>query len=350
MRRLAFAIFAALITAPVAGQNSPQAPAAAQFIPSEASDVVSKLADALDSDFVDPEAGHQYSAMLRKKLAAGGYSNFADSKAFATAVTADLQAVHKDAHLRLLAPATGKSGERKSAMIPPEDSTILASGWLAPGVAYISFSAFYGNDKTLAALKAFLDQARGAKTLIIDARQHRGGGLWEMDVLFPELFAAKTGLLDMDTREAVFKAMGDAFEDEPTVTTIAGPASVVRQRHYAVPAANPGLADAKVYILTSAKTASAAEHMTLALKRTHRATIVGETTRGAGNYGHPADLGHGYSAFIPVGRTFDPDTGLGWEATGVAPDVAVPADKALDKALELAGVAKTSADALASLR
>jgi enoyl-CoA hydratase/carnithine racemase len=49
-----------------------------------------------------------------------------------------------------------------------------------------------------------------------------------------------------------------------------------------------------------------------------------------------APMGNGYAAFIPVGRTFDPDTGESWEGTGVKPDVAVPADKALDEALKLA--------------
>nr|QQZ49553.1 hypothetical protein JKL49_21835 [Phenylobacterium glaciei] len=34
-----------------------------------------------------------------------------------------------------------------------------------------------------------------------------------------------------------------------------------------------------VYYLTSRRSASAAEHLALAFKRTHRATLVGETTR-----------------------------------------------------------------------
>ena len=61
-------------------------------------------------------------------------------------------------------------------------------------------------------------------------------------------------------------------------------------------------------------------------------------------------MGAGYAAFVPVGRTFDPDTGQSWEGTGVAPDVAVPADKALDEALKLAGVKVSGEAALASLK
>src|SRR5436305_11847446 len=51
----------------------------------------------------------------------------------------------------------------------------------------------------------------------------------------------------------------------------------------------------------------------------------------------PCDLG-GYAAFIPVGRTFDPDNNWDWEGVGVAPDVAAPADQALDEALRRLGV------------
>ena len=61
-------------------------------------------------------------------------------------------------------------------------------------------------------------------------------------------------------------------------------------------------------------------------------------------------FGKGYAAFIPVGRTFDPDTGQSWEGTGVAPDVAVPSDKALDEALRLAGAGVSSDVALANLK
>jgi hypothetical protein len=49
-------------------------------------------------------------------------------------------------------------------------------------------------------------------------------------------------------------------------------------------------------------------------------------------------LGGGYRAFIPVGRTFDPDTDKGWEQTGIEPHIKVPAEKALDEALKQAGV------------
>ena len=39
------------------------------------------------------------------------------------------------------------------------------------------------------------------------------------------------------------------------------------------------------------------------------------------------------AAFVPGRRTYDPDTGWDWEGRGVAPDLQVPADQALEVAL-----------------
>ena len=61
-------------------------------------------------------------------------------------------------------------------------------------------------------------------------------------------------------------------------------------------------------------------------------------------------MGEGYAAFIPVGRTFDPDTGQSWEGVGVQPDVAVPADQALAEALRRAGAKVDAKAALAALK
>jgi C-terminal processing protease CtpA/Prc len=37
---------------------------------------------------------------------------------------------------------------------------------------------------------------------------------------------------------------------------------------------------------------------------------------------------------VPYGRAVNPITGTNWEGVGVAPDIAVPADQALERALQ----------------
>jgi hypothetical protein len=102
--RLLLAASAAVLSPPLVAQAPPAIAAAetpAAFDRADGEKAVSDLATALDENFVFPEAGKKYAAMLRTKLRAGGYSSFKDAKEFTEAVTADLQAVHKDGHLRL---------------------------------------------------------------------------------------------------------------------------------------------------------------------------------------------------------------------------------------------------------
>ena len=364
MRVAAFLFFSCAAVAAAAQVPAPAVQPAVQagepFVKTTAEAAVRELATKLEDNFVFPDKGKAYASMLRANLAAGKYASFPDKEAFAKAVTDDLQAVQKDGHLRVQVvppevrsggnrPASGNAEARRGPMVT---NAISKSGWIADGVAYIRFEGFPGNDETLAALRSFLDKHKNSKTLIIDARTHRGGGLAEMDLLFAQLFDKPVVLVDMDTRVAVEERRGSPIAGHPTLRKIAGPEGVVRREHFVVPASQPSLAATKVYLLTAERTGSAGEHFSLSLKRTGRATLVGESTAGAGHYGgmEPLDKDFTYAAFIPVGRTFDPDTGEGWEGVGVKPDVTVPADQALDEALRLAGVKISGEAAIAALK
>lgn len=292
--------------------------------------------------------------MLRANLAAGKYASFADAESFAQRVTADLQAVHKDGHVRLQ-PISAEMRARQQGGGGPssgrEASAIGKTGWLADGVAYIETRGFPGNEATVADVRKFLVAHKEAKALIIDARQNGGGGLEEMNLIFREIFAQPTTLVTMDIRQAVEERHGTPFGQDPSLRTVSGPATIVRREHFVTPAAvSSPLRNAKVYLLTSKKTFSAAEHLSLSLKRTRRALLIGEATGGGAHFGGMAPMGEGYAAFIPVGRTFDPDNGQSWEGTGVQPDVAVPADQALAEALRRAGAKVDANVALAKLK
>ena len=358
--QLKFAILAgaACLSVPFLAQAAPtpvSVPEASRpaFDKADAEKAVADLATALEDNFVFPDKGAAYAAMLRANLAKGSYASFPDAPAFAERVTADLQAVHKDGHLRLrVAPAEQRGQAQAPNGGPANANGVAKSGWLAPGVAYVEFTGFPGSETTLAEVRKFLAAHKDARTLIIDARRNGGGGLAEMNLVFEQIFAKPTTLVTMDIRQAVEEKHGTPFDpNDPLMRKVGSPPTIIRREHVAVPAAQQsGLREAKVYLLTSKKTFSAAEHLSLALKRTHRATLIGEATGGGAHFGGMAPMGKGYAAFIPVGRTFDPDTGQSWEGTGVAPDVAVPADKALDEALKMAGAGVSGQAALAALK
>jgi hypothetical protein len=68
------------------------------------------------------------------------------------------------------------------------------------------------------------------------------------------------------------------------------------------------------------------------LQQYGRAKIVGERTAGAGYNNFFVPIGVGLSLSVSVGRPIHPRSGKGWQEVGVQPDIAVPADRALEAA------------------
>ncbi|MCW4461250.1 S41 family peptidase [Sphingomonas sp. BT-65] len=351
MRKEVLAALALAALSPLAmGQTAAPTPAAAPaYDATEAKKAVAKLADELEKNFVFPDVAKRYSAALRAKLAAGGYDGFTDGDALARAVTADLQAVAPDGHLAMFPPGgprPQRDGGQQRAPSGPPPAPMEQAGMIAPGIAFVRFNGFYGEPATLKAFTEFLDRNAGAKALIIDARTHRGGGLEEMDVLFPRIFDKAQAVMVMDTRASVAEANGPLpFR---SLVKVDAPAELFRTEHRVTPASPAGpWAKTKIYYLTSPRTGSAAEHLASVFKGTKRGMLIGETTAGAGHYGGGVPVGGGYSAFIPFGRSYFPG-GDGWEGTGVAPDIKVAPERALVEALTREGVAPAEAEALSA--
>ncbi len=94
--------------------------------------------------------------------------------------------------------------------------------------------------------------------------------------------------------------------------------------------------DTPLYVLTSGRTASAAESFAYTLQQAKRGVVVGEASSGAANPGGMTPVGDGFSVFVSGGSPVNPISGRNWEGVGVVPDVAVPVGQALVKAQQLA--------------
>jgi C-terminal processing protease CtpA/Prc len=140
----------------------------------------------------------------------------------------------------------------------------------------------------------------------------------------------------------VYDAGGSPLESGPTLVFAAEGDKMVGT-HSAIPGEDTALRKAKVYLLVSNKTASAAEHFALALKSTGRATLIGDATAGANHFGGGQPINDHFGVWMPVGRTYDIKTGKDWEGAGIAPDIAVDPKQALVFALEKAGLSHAEA-------
>jgi hypothetical protein len=342
MRRPILAFLAAgAALMPLHAQAPAPKPEAAPLDAGEGRATALKLADELLKTFVLPEEAKDYAAMLRKNAAAGRYDS-GSRGALANLLTDDLMAVHKDGHLHV--GVAQQDEDRGGGNGPPKDfpPLIQSAKWLARGIAYIRPTAFLSNDEEVQAFRTFMSAHKSAKTIIFDMRNHHGGRLGEMDVVFPYLFAKKTPLVKMEMARSIYDQFGSPFGEAPSLEFVKG-ARQVSATHYAVPGEATPLRTAKVYLLISNRTASAGEHFTLAMKSTGRATLIGENTAGANHFGGPAPLNDHFNVWMPVGRTYDIKTGRDWEGDGVAPDFAVDPRQALVVALETAGLSHAEA-------
>ena len=315
--------------------------------------IAEKYAALLERDYVYPDTGKRYAAAIRAAMASGRYAPLSGD-ALAKALDATVNGVSPDGHLRVrspegstpVAPPAGSGPPRAAPVsLPPVEQP----GWIAPGIAYIRFNLFPMDAAVTAQAAKFMADHADAQAIIFDIRTHRGGGLDQMDVIFPWLFDKPTRLVTMATRASVDAAGGSPIAGVPTLRQVSGDPGMVAREHWATPNGKKRLHDAKIFVLTSGASGSAAEHFALAMKHTGRGTLVGSATGGANHFGYGEELGGGFQAFIPVGRTYDPVTGKDWEGDGVAPDVAeAPAD-ALVRVLTDLGVAAGEAKRLSDL-
>lgn len=191
--------------------------------------------------------------------------------------------------------------------------------WIPQGIGYIDYRAFNFTQvsESRKVLQLAFELLGKADTIILDLRNNTGGDGSMSEYLYSYFIPEDSIPLITYT---------DRRDGKTTVTT--------DYSYKSMPL--PRCASKKLYILTSKKTASAAELFTFLCKVNNRATIIGEKTIGAGHNMGTFPLGTRFTFGLPTGRFYDPKTGLGWQETGgVSPDFEVDADKALEQALTL---------------
>ena len=284
--------------------------------------VIDSLCAALGETYVFPDVAKEMEKLIRKNLKEGTYAALDNLSDSAGRLTADLQSVSHDKHLRVVPlPPRGPDDETK--LSPEERQKQQAEqqryenfGFkkveLLPGnIGYIDFRYFAEAEDAGRTAIAAMNFLANADALIFDLRQNGGGSPSMIQLLSSYLFEEPVHLNSFYIRKS-----GETKQFW-TQTWVDG----------------PRMADTPVYVLTSNATFSGAEEFTYNLKNMKRGTIIGETTGGGAHpveYNIVESLGIAFS--VPFGRAVNPITGTNWEGTGIEPDIKVPADQALSTA------------------
>lgn len=291
--------------------------------------LVSGIGKQLETSYIFPEVGTQLAQHLKQRLWDGAYENL-ELAALAARIGADMKSVNGDKHLNVFALPQGKAelqapspAERERAR--SEAARRTNHGFkkleiLDGNVGYLELTGFAPAEIAGETAVAAMGYFANVDALVIDLRANGGGDPSMIQLLCSYFFAERT-LLNTFERRGVAQ-----LEEYWTLPHVPG----------------KKLLDVPLFVLTSARTFSAAEEFSYDLKNLKRATLVGERTGGGANPGSVHEIDGLLGVFIPDGRAVNPITGTNWEGVGVEPDVAVQASEALDTALR---AARTAAEA-----
>jgi hypothetical protein len=287
---------------------------------------VEGIAATIEQNYFDEARARRIAADLRAAAARGEFDALLDNRELASALSVRLEPF--DRHFRV-----GWSAPAAHAPTPPADAPVgpptparfrrgnygVRRAEVLPGnLGYLDLRGFAPFEFGVAgqperqAIEAALQLLANTDALIVDLREN-GGGAPQMVGYLGSAFVRKDADV-FNTFHGRDRTMSEAPLD-----------------WYPQPRL-----DTPLFLLTSARTASAAEAFAYTLQSAGRAVVVGETTMGAANPGGDVDAGDGFSIFVSFATPINPITHDNWEGRGVVPDVAVASDVALDTARRLA--------------
>ncbi|GAA2497758.1 S41 family peptidase [Streptomyces gobitricini] len=282
-------------------------------------EIIAGALDRITAGYVFPGKTTSIDTAIRQRLDAGDYDGL-EGPALCATVTAHMQEVCPDKHLRLLWTDEPQNLDRatddegRSAfleLLRAENQGIRRFERLDGNIGLIDIRRIAYADEGGRAIGAAMELVALSSALILDLRACRGGApegaaMW-CSYFFPDDQVHLNDIYDRST---------DSTRQFWTTAHLPAPRYL----------------DRPVYVLTSALTFSGGEDVAYTLQAHGRAAVYGETTRGGAHPTARYPVSEHVLVTVPTARTVSTVTGTNWEGVGVAPDVPVPAGQALETA------------------
>ncbi len=297
--------------------------------------LVEQISSELENRYVFPEKAAEITQHLKAQEAKGSFSEADNWESFAEQLTEEIYEVVGDKHIIVSQKQEAVNSESQES--DPLESWIDSRmeermyfrrynanfkmvEKLEDNIGYLDLRGFYGLDYGRKFADAAIEMLATSDAIIIDLRNNSGGRGDMVDYMLSHFF--EEPIITGVSR----KRSGDEFVDRVHKTQVRKGKRIIT--------------DTPVFILTSAKTFSAAEAFSYPMQVYDRATFIGETTKGGANAGDLISLDDHMEIFIPdVAGMPHPVSGTTFEGIGIIPDVKVPSNQAFDMGLELAAEA-----------
>lgn len=277
--------------------------------------IVKKTAETVRDRYIFPDDAKAMSDLLLVKLREGTFDDLKAVPDLTQAMTEALHSVRADLHLVAMAWLPQAAGGEADGVMDSWHRRMARHNYefrklevLLGNVGYVDLRGFASaamGGPTASAAMQFLAHT---DALIFDLRDNGGG------------------------EDLVYYLMSYLF-DKPTHVHTARYRDHDEQNWTYGYVPGPRFADKPVYVVISRTTFSAGEDFSYNLQQLGRVTVVGEQTRGGA---HPVDFYRFpelcLELMIPNAYSENPVSRANWEEIGVTPDIAAPADKALDVA------------------
>lgn len=262
--------------------------------------------------YVFPDIAGKITTVLRERTNRGDYDGISSARKLAGTLSEQLYELSKDKHMGVryservvpVQSAGGKPTEQEKAQeltqAKAKNFGVERAELLPGNIGYLDLRNFISARMAGDTIGAAMTLLQYTDAIIIDLRKNGGGEPSAVALLASYFFEDRTHINDY------FDRATGAIEQSWSSEHLAGP-------RYG--------ADRPVYILTSARTFSAAEEFAYDMKMLKRATIIGETSGGGAHPGDISRLSEHFQMFIPTGRSINPITKTDWDRVGVAPDV-----------------------------
>lgn len=289
----------------------------------EMNTLINSISDSLEYYYVDKEVGRKIGNHLRTKFENEKYDNISSPIQFAEELTKDLRSINGDLHLFLkyhskakIQTATNNDKYGVSTNYGFQEIKFIEGNIAFLKITHFSNWNFAG--KARQKITEVMDFVKNSNAFIIDLRDNRGGVPYIASFLASYFFEDEyVHLADFYTRFNDYKY---GIYTEPLIPGI---------KHDEKP----------IYILVNGKSASAAEEFAFWMQNHGRATIIGESTAGAGYGAMNHQLNDRFSISISSEEEIDPITKKGFQGTGVIPDIMVNDSSSYFTAISLAQIA-----------
>lgn len=319
--------------------------------------IVNEIADQFEKYYIYPDIGQKCADFLRWQLLSNAYDPITDIHAFTAAVTADLRSISEDKHI-LFEPNAAQAPAIEESLLPDLYTTpALHQPYEFKPSTDIGLMGRSVNSLLYEVKSGFID--KGCKIGYLDLRifgitapNHPDG--------IPDAEARRDALIDAvqnieNAHSVIIDLRDNGGGDPSTVQLLCSlfmdegfPLNTIINRENQtvdfvtlsreVLPAEKRMTEARMFVLTSPMTGSAAEEFANDVKVLSRGVIVGEPSTGAANPCTQILIGDGdkFALRLPDRRAYNPLQEGNWEGVGIIPDEMVPAEEALQEAVLLA--------------